>query len=71
MFLKRYGLEVKFVINYQMVCLEQMYIKFENFAFNYYLQEHNELIPIRQSLNAEHFRHFFFIFGYFTFSASE
>ena len=36
MFLKRYGLGVKFPINHQMVCLEQMSIIFENFDNSYY-----------------------------------
>ena len=60
MFLRRYDLEVKFLINYQVVCLEQMYIIFFNFADNFYQQYYNELILIQQSLNEEYFHHFYF-----------
>ena len=42
-----------------MVCLEQMYIIFENFAGNYYEQDYNELILIHQSLNEEHVHNFY------------
>ena len=54
MFLKRYGLEVTFLINYQMVCLEQMYIIFLNFADNYYQQYYNGLILLQQLLSEGH-----------------
>ena len=57
MFLKRYGLLVKILINYQMVCLEQMYIIFLNLSENHYSQDCNELILIQQSLNEVHFHH--------------
>ena len=56
MFLKRYDLRVKFLINYQTVCLEQMYTIFLNFADNYYQQYYNVLILL---LSEEHSRHFF------------
>ena len=42
-----------------MVCLEQMYIKFLNFADNYYQQYYNVLILIQQHLSEEHSHHFF------------
>ena len=44
-----------------MVCLEQMYIIFENFTDNYYYQDCNGLIVTQQSLNEEHFQHFYFL----------
>ena len=42
-----------------MVCLEQMYIKFLNFADNYYQQYYNVLILLQQLLGEEHSHHFF------------
>ena len=59
MFLKKYDLEMKFLINYQMVFLEQIYIIFLNFADNYYQQYYNVLILIEQLLSEEHSHHFF------------
>ena len=59
MFLKIYDLRVKFLINYKMVCLEQIHIIFLNFADNYYQQYCNGLILIQQLLREEHSHHFF------------
>ena len=62
MFLERYSLLVKFPTNYQIVCLEQMYIIFLNLANNHYQQDCNELILIQQPLNEVHFHHSYLYF---------
>ena len=52
MFLKRYDLLVKFLINYETVCLKQMYIILLNLDDN--TAELAELMIIQQSLNGAH-----------------
>ena len=65
MFLRIYDLRAKFLINYQMVFLGQMYMKFSNFANNYYQQYYNRLILIQQPLSEEHSHYCFLQLFYF------
>ena len=51
---------VEFLINYEMACLEQMYIIFLNLADNHYEEDYNELIVIQKPLNEVYFRRFYF-----------